>query len=80
MDYSSTLAAVRSLSADEQMRIVETIWDDLVAQSAAPDLTDAQKREIDRRVASYQADPSQVIPWEQVKAEAKARSRQFLSL
>jgi putative addiction module component (TIGR02574 family) len=33
-----------------------------------PALTDEQRAELDYRVARYQNNPSDVIPWEQVKA------------
>ena len=36
-------------------------------------LTDAQKREIERRLAAYEADPDDVIPWETVKRDLDRR-------
>ena len=38
-------------------------------------LTDAQKREIERRLAAYEADPDDVIPWETVKQRLRARAK-----
>ena len=38
-------------------------------------LTDAQKHELERRLAAHKADPSKVTPWEAIKAEALARVR-----
>ena len=37
------------------------------------ELTEAQKAEIDRRLAAHRANPQAAIPWEQVEAEALAR-------
>lgn len=31
-------------------------------------LTDAQRAELDQRIARYEQNPSDVIPWEQIKA------------
>ncbi len=39
-------------------------------------LTDAQRDELRRRVAEDDARPDDVIPWEQVKAEARMRAGQ----
>ena len=39
------------------------------------DLTDAQKREIERRLAAYEADPDDVIRWETVKRRLRARAK-----
>jgi putative addiction module component (TIGR02574 family) len=36
-------------------------------------LTDAQRRELERRVAEDDASPDDVVPWEQVKAQAHSR-------
>jgi len=36
-------------------------------------LTEAQKREIDRRLAAHDANPGGAIPWEQVEAETVLR-------
>ena len=33
------------------------------------ELTDAQKHELDRRLAAYEANPDDVIPWETVRKE-----------
>lgn len=38
-------------------------------------LTDAQRQELERRLADHKAHPADVVPWEQVKAEALARRR-----
>lgn len=38
-------------------------------------LTDAQKREIERRLAAYEADPDDLIPWETVKRRLRARAK-----
>ena len=37
------------------------------------ELTDELEAEIDRRLADAEANPSDSVPWEQVKAEALAR-------
>jgi putative addiction module component (TIGR02574 family) len=33
------------------------------------ELTDAQREELDRRVAAHRADPSSAIPWETLRRE-----------
>ena len=37
------------------------------------ELTDAQKREIDRRLALYEANPDDVIPWETVRKRLQTK-------
>ena len=61
------------LDLDEQIELVEAIWDGIVNRNAAPSLTEAQKTELDRRLADHLANPDDVIPWSEVKAAALAR-------
>jgi len=75
MDFTATLAVIRSWSLDDRLRLVQAICDDLVAASPEQDLTEAQQRELERRLADDDQ-TDDVIPWEVIKAEAAARSRQ----
>jgi putative addiction module component (TIGR02574 family) len=64
------------LDIDEQIELVEAIWDGIVSRGAAPSLTEAQKTELDRRLADYLANPNNVVSWNDVKAAALAKIRQ----
>ena len=64
------------LAIDEQIELVEAIWDGIVSRNAAPPPTEAQKAELDRRLADHLANPNDVIPWSEVKAAALAKIRQ----
>ncbi len=75
MDLSTTLAEIASLSVDDRIRLVEAIWDGIVAETGQPGVTEAQQRELERRLAAHRAAPQDAIPWEEVKAQALARAR-----
>jgi len=47
--------------------LVEDIWDSIAAESAALPLTDAQRAELDRRLAEHETNPHDVVPWEEVR-------------
>ena len=55
---------------------MEAIWDGIASRGEAPPLTDAQKAELDRRLAQHLANPDDVIPWNEVKAAVLAKIRQ----
>ena len=38
-------------------------------ESSKPLLTDKQRRELERRIAEDDANPDDVVPWEQVKVQ-----------
>jgi putative addiction module component (TIGR02574 family) len=60
------------LDIDEQIELVEAIWNGIVSRSKAPPLTAAQSIELDRRLADHLAHPDDVLPWSEVKAAAMA--------
>ncbi len=73
MTYSEVLSAANALSIDDRIRLAEAIWEGIQAEEPMPELTEAQKRELDRRLAELEANPHDVIPWEEVKADLEAR-------
>lgn len=64
------------LTVPERIALVQEILESIAAEAQDAPLTDAQRQEIDRRLAAHQANPEAAIPWEQVEAEALARIRQ----
>lgn len=71
------LQQARVLDIDEQIELVEAIWDGIVSRGAALSLTETQKTELDCRLADHLANPDDVIPWSEVKAAAIAKIRQW---
>ena len=63
------LIEFRHLSVAERIQLVEDIWDSIAEHPEAVPLTDAQRAEIERRLAEHRRDPTSAIPWEQVRAE-----------
>ena len=61
------------LSVEERLTLVEDLWDSIADENAAAPLTDAQRAELDRRLADYKANSHDVVPWEDVKASITAR-------
>jgi putative addiction module component (TIGR02574 family) len=67
-DLRSQLA---SLSAAEKAELLDAVWESL--ESDAQSLTEAQKAELDSRVARHEKNPSDVIPWEKVRSELRGK-------
>lgn len=57
------------LSPKQRLALIEALWDSL--DDAVLPLTDAQRAELDRRIAGFAEDREHSIPWEQVKAELR---------
>jgi putative addiction module component (TIGR02574 family) len=56
------------LSVAERIQLVEDLWDSIAAESDTLPLTEAQRREIDRRLAEHARDPQSAIPRDEVRA------------
>ncbi|MBV5326772.1 MAG: addiction module protein [Chlorobium sp.] len=67
------LQQARMLDINEQIELVEAIWDGIVKSSAVPSLTEAQKTELDQRLEDHLAAPDNVVPWSEVKTAALAK-------
>lgn len=72
---SPTMASLGldKLTAVQRRALVDELLDANFIERTAGPLTPAQADELDRRIAEDDANPDDVIPWEQVKSEARAR-------
>jgi putative addiction module component (TIGR02574 family) len=68
MSVETILEAVRALPPEDRLRIADTIWSEVEEQ----DLSEEQKREIDRRIANFEA-TGKSVSWDEVLAAARAR-------
>ena len=69
MSTSSPLSEILQLSIDERIRLAQDIWDSIAAVPEAIALTDAQREELDRRLAAYEENPDEGIPWEEFRKQ-----------
>ena len=67
------LEQAKALNVDEQIELDETIWDGIVSRGAVPSLTDAQKTELDRRLADHLANPNDTVSCNEVKTDVLAK-------
>jgi putative addiction module component (TIGR02574 family) len=59
----------KKLSIPDRILLVEEIWDTIAQENEAFELTEAQKQELERRLASGRTNPTQGRTWEEIKAE-----------
>ena len=64
------------LSAGERLALAEAIWDSVARELEQTPITNAERAELERRLADSIARPEAVTPWEIIKARALARARQ----
>ena len=60
---------IKKLSVAERILLVEEIWDSIARENEAFELSDSQKKELERRSQSFSANPALGRSWEEIKAE-----------
>jgi len=57
----------------DRIALAQEILDTVAAEQPPPPLSEAKRRELDRRLADHAANPADVVSWEEVEAAALAR-------
>ena len=60
--------------------LVQEIWDTIAPESTPPLSTESHGEELQRSAEDDDADPENVVPWEQVKASTRARLQSWSPL
>lgn len=73
MAVSAKALGIDKLGVGDRLALVEEIWASVAADAKGFPLTPEQRQELDRRIADDDAYPTDVVPWDEVKASARAR-------
>jgi putative addiction module component (TIGR02574 family) len=72
MNKATLRKELMELTPAERIDLACELWDS-IAREEFPPLTHEQMKEIDRRLAEHQKDPSSAIPWEEVRKSLWSR-------
>lgn len=64
MDTQEIVAAFRRLPADERVRLVEELWDEVAKEFEREGLSEEQERLLDERIRQHEENPADVEAWE----------------
>ncbi|HEY3413795.1 MAG TPA: addiction module protein [Armatimonadota bacterium] len=62
MDVTAVLKEVGTWPVEQRLQLMDAVWDSLDDAGTLPELTDAQRLELDRRIAEADAHPEDGIP------------------
>lgn len=62
---------IDQLSVAQRILLVEEIWDSITEEAATIPLSEAQRQDLERRLAAYEANPRAGSSWEEVKARLR---------
>jgi len=60
---------IRRLSVADRIQLVQDIWDSIAEERNAQPLSEAERKELDRRLQAYERDPSATQSWSEVREE-----------
>lgn len=63
------------VGVEDRIALETAIWNTIATEPHPPFLTQVQRQELDRRQADRSSRPEEVVPWENIKAEALTRFR-----
>jgi putative addiction module component (TIGR02574 family) len=66
---------IDNLSVEDRIALAQDLWESAAQEAERAPLSEAQRRELERRLADSMASPDAVSPWERVKAQALARAK-----
>ena len=70
---ANLLEAAKALPLAERVELLDALWETLRQDGYEPPLSPAQSAELDRRLEAHHKNPADVVPWEQIKADAEAK-------
>jgi putative addiction module component (TIGR02574 family) len=60
---------IQELSQSERILLAEELWDSITENQDSLEVTAAQKKILEERLAAYKASPNEGSSWEEVKKE-----------
>jgi putative addiction module component (TIGR02574 family) len=75
MVAKNLLESVIALPIEERLELLDRLSESVRNDAAVSPLSDEHRQILDQRLADYERDPDEGLPWEQVKAQILARVR-----
>jgi putative addiction module component (TIGR02574 family) len=72
---SKSALNIGEMSPEERLRLIEELWDSLNETPGTVPLTNAQRKELDRRLDDLERSGPEGIPWDQVLQQIRSRPR-----
>jgi putative addiction module component (TIGR02574 family) len=69
-----SLSDLLDLPIEERARLAQAIWDSIAEVPERVQLTESDRQELDRRLASYLENPEEGSPWSEVRSRILGRT------
>lgn len=75
MAIDAKALGIHRMSVEERLELLDLVLDSLEMEGVSPGLSAGQVAELERRVADMDANPDDVVDWQEVESQALARIR-----
>jgi putative addiction module component (TIGR02574 family) len=72
---SKAMPKIDKLTTEERLELIERLWDSLCDNPSAVPLTEAQRKELDRRLDDLERTGIVGIPWDEVVDQIRKRPK-----
>jgi putative addiction module component (TIGR02574 family) len=73
MAQSLSDVAIKQLSVAERLNLISELWDSIPDSLDELPIPDWHREELERRLATADADPDAAIPWEEVRDRLRTK-------
>lgn len=74
MEVSIKTLGIDRLALADRLLLVEELWDSIAEEAGQLPLTEAQRTDLQRRLAAYEANPKSGSSWDAVKMRLQGRT------
>ncbi len=71
IDMTATLNQIAAWPIDERLELVQQVWNHIADSDWQPSLSEEQQRELDRRLSALEANPDDVITWDEIESHVR---------
>jgi putative addiction module component (TIGR02574 family) len=64
---------ISQMTIEQRIALAQEILDSVLAEQPKATLSESKRLELQRRLAEHAANPHDVVPWEQIEAQAASR-------
>lgn len=68
MISADTISEIKRWSVEDRLDLIEEVWTSIDQEQFVPPLTDELRTLLEQRLADAEANPDDVLTWEEVKA------------
>ncbi len=72
LDGTHTIDELSALPVNDRLKVVAAVWDSPPEEAAMP-ISPEQRAELNRRLDAYEANPEDVLTWDQVIEQLRER-------